>query len=203
MIQLAAQAVGKAADRELGRAIGCLQRDSTIGQRRSHLNDGSTVVRPHPLQRREGPVHISQVGDLGRPLELGGGDGVNRGEDRGHGGVDPDVDAPEPRLHRGRGALHRVGIGDIGRSRERLPPARSISATASLSPAWPRAISPTLQPLAAKATAAARPTPRAGTGDDDYSAHCRCLVGRYHGPNGRIAPTIPRTAFLNPYQRMG
>jgi hypothetical protein len=113
LAQLDAQGVREPADRVLGGAIGRLQRDAAIGERRAHLDDHAAVARPHVLQGRERAVDRAEIGDVGHPGDLFGRQVLDRREDRDHRVVHPDVDRPEAVLEGVRRAGHGLGIGDV------------------------------------------------------------------------------------------
>ena len=123
--QLAAQRGGEPVDGVLGAAVGGLQRDAALPQRRPDLHDRPAIARPHPGQRRHRAVHEAQVGHLGDPAELLRGDLGERGEHRGEGHVDPDIDGSEGVLYLLRGRIHLGEIGDVRRDGER-PAARPL-----------------------------------------------------------------------------
>jgi hypothetical protein len=120
--ELAAQAVGEPADRVLGAAVGGLQRDPAVGQRRADLDDRPVVARDHPLQGGHRAVHLAEVGHLGRAAELLGRDLVDRREDRGHRVVDPHVDRPELGGDAVGGGVDLGRVGDVGGDGQRAPP---------------------------------------------------------------------------------
>ena len=47
-----------------------LQRDGPVTERRADLDDGAAITGPHRLQRHLRPVDVTQVADLGDPLEF-------------------------------------------------------------------------------------------------------------------------------------
>ena len=93
--QLGAQRLVEPLGRVLGAAVGALQGDAPVGQRRADLDDRAAVAREHPAQGGAGAVHEAEVGHLGDPLELLGLDVDEPGEHRREGDVHPDVDLPE------------------------------------------------------------------------------------------------------------
>ena len=104
--------------RVLGRAIRGLERNGAEGQRRAHLHDRAAIPRQHVMERREGPVDVAEVGDLGHPAVFLGTHLFHRREDAHHRVVDPGVDGTDLALHPvGRG-LYRSRIRDVGRDRE-------------------------------------------------------------------------------------
>jgi hypothetical protein len=112
--QLDAHALGEALDGVLGAAVCGLQRDAAEGQRRPDLDDRPAVARLHPLERRPGAVHETQVGHHRDALVLVGLQVVEEGDRAGEGVVDPQLDRPECVLDRIRCPLHRLVAGDIG-----------------------------------------------------------------------------------------
>ena len=60
--QLGAQRLGEPVDRVLGAAVGRLQRDAALAERRADLHDRAAVARPHPGQRGHGAVDVAEVG---------------------------------------------------------------------------------------------------------------------------------------------
>ena len=134
MHQLGADGVGEAADRELGAAVGGLQRDGTVGERRADLHDDAAVARDHAPERRHRPVDGSEVGHLGRAPEL-----LRRhvDEPREHGRhrvVHPDVDRAELAFAPlGRG-LDLSVVGHVGLDDDRRPAERLDLATRLVEP---------------------------------------------------------------------
>ena len=120
--ELAAQRIGEAADRELGAAIGGLQRDGAVGQGGTDLNDRTGIAGAHVAQGRHRPVHVAEIGHLGHSAELVGRDGLKRAEHRRHGVVDPDVDAAKVPDDPVSSREHRLRIGDIGGTEQRFTP---------------------------------------------------------------------------------
>ena len=53
----------------LGAAVGGLQRDPAVGQRRADLHDRAAVAGLHPPQRGHRGVDVAEVADLGDPLD--------------------------------------------------------------------------------------------------------------------------------------
>ena len=159
MQKLTAQRLIEALDRVLRAAVGGLQRDPAIGQRRAHLDDRAGVTGSHPLQRRHRAVDISEVADLGDPFVLLGSDLPERREHRRERHVDPHINGAECVLGGGRGGLHRIGIGDVGGEFERLSAGRPDVVGGSGESRLPRASSATFAPRAPNAFAVARPMP--------------------------------------------
>ena len=118
--QLTPQRGGESVDGMLRPAVRRLQRNAPRSQSGPDLHDGAVPTGPHPVQCRHGPVHESQVADLGNPLEFLGGDVGERGEDRGERDVDPDVDRAEELLCLTGGVLDLCVVGHIGADRARL-----------------------------------------------------------------------------------
>jgi len=116
--KLGAQRIAEAADGVFRPAIGRLQRDAAIGERRAHLHDDAAAARAHRAQRRHGPVHEPQIGDLGDPPELVRAHLPHRREHRGHGVVHPHVDGSERLLDLRRRREQLVGVGNVGRGAE-------------------------------------------------------------------------------------
>ena len=121
MEELRAHRLGEALDRVLGAAVGSLQGDAAICERRAHLDDNAPALGLHPPKRRHGAPYDSQVGDGGSPGEFLRLDLRERGKDRGHRVVDPDVDRAQLRLHRAGGRLDLLVVRHVGRYHERLP----------------------------------------------------------------------------------
>src|SRR5439155_26595794 len=70
--QLRAQAVGEAADRELGAAVGSLERYRAISEGRADLDYGPAVAWPHALQHGHRTIDIPEVSHFCRaPILLG------------------------------------------------------------------------------------------------------------------------------------
>jgi hypothetical protein len=113
--QLGAERVGKAADRMFGAAIGRLQRNAAIGERRAHLDDPPRFPRAHRFQRRHRAVDKAEVADLGHSADLGRAHVDDAREHRLHRVVDPNVDRPEPLLEPRGGGEQGVGVGDVDR----------------------------------------------------------------------------------------
>ena len=113
--QLAAQRLEHALHRVLGAAVGRLERDAAVGERRADLHDRAAVARQHPLERDLGAPHRAEIGDPGGALVLVRLDVVEEREHGGHRVVDPDVDRTQALLDRRRGGLHLVELGHVGR----------------------------------------------------------------------------------------
>ena len=120
--ELRPQGVGKTPDRELRGAVGRLKRDGAVAQCRADLNNSAPVTRAHVLERRQRPVHLPEVSDLGHAAELVRPNRVNRRKDRRHRVVDPDVNGPEFRFDALRRGLHCGRIGHVGRDCNRIHP---------------------------------------------------------------------------------
>ena len=112
---------GEAADGVLGAAIGRLQRNAPIRQRRSDLDDGAAIAWPHVPKRRHRAVHETEIRHLGDAAEFGRRHLPHRRKNRCHGVVDPYVDASERLLDNTRGSKHGFGIGYIGRGHHSRP----------------------------------------------------------------------------------
>ena len=72
--QLGAQRLGEAVDGVLGAAVGRLQRDGAVAERRADLHDGPAVAGAHAVQRGHRAVHEAEVAHLGDPAELSAAD---------------------------------------------------------------------------------------------------------------------------------
>jgi len=116
--QLAANRLGEALDRVLGGAVGRLQGDATIRQRRANLDDRATVARQHPLQRCQRSVDETEIGHLGDAAVVGGHHLSGGREDGAEGVVNPHVNRAKFLLDGIRGPLHCVGVGHVGRQKE-------------------------------------------------------------------------------------
>ena len=110
-----AQAVGETADGVLRAAIGGLQRNAAIGERRAHLDDPSAPTRLHRLQRRHRAVDETEIGHVGHPAELLRRHIRHTRKHRLHGVVDPDIHRPELFLEPPGGRKHLICVGDVGR----------------------------------------------------------------------------------------
>ena len=110
--------VGEAPQRVLGSAIGGLERNGAVGQRRADLHDRSPIPQAHALQSRHRAMHRPQVCDLGGALKLIRLDVPDSREDRGHGVVYPDFDRPQlgfdPRSRR----FDLTGVCDVNRDHQ-------------------------------------------------------------------------------------
>ncbi|MNC34190.1 hypothetical protein D3C75_826140 [compost metagenome] len=93
--QLGTQRIRKAADRRLGPAVGRLQRNGAIGQRRSHLNNHPAIPGRHQRQRGASAVDAAKIGDVRHPAKLVVGQRVKRCQHRAHRIVDPHIDLPQ------------------------------------------------------------------------------------------------------------
>ena len=124
MEQLDAKRVGEAADGELRRAVGRLERNRPVGEGRADLDDRAAVARHHAAQGGERAVDRAQVVDLGHPPELRRRHVDDLAHHRDHRVVDPHVDRAELALDPLRGLLHPFGVGDVGRHGDRAAPHR-------------------------------------------------------------------------------
>ena len=184
--QLTAQRGGEPVDGVLGPAIGGLQRDAALAERRPDLDDHAAIPRPHPGQRSHRAVHEPQVAHLGDPPELFGGDLGEWREHRGERHVHPYVDRPEGLLDLPGGRVHLAGIGHVGRDRVGDPagcghvlgrPAQAFFATGD---------EPDLCAARTKQPGRRAPDPRASPGDDNRLNHRRPAT------RGRLGETAER-----------
>ena len=119
--QLDPNGIDEALNRMLGCAIGRLQRDPAIGERRSDEHDRARSLRNHVLQCSPRSVHLAHEGHVHHPAELLQAHVEKAREDAGEGIVHPDVDPSELLYRSVGGAAHRFGVGNVGRNDERLP----------------------------------------------------------------------------------
>ncbi len=117
--QLGPHGVREAADRVLRAAVGRLERNRLVGQRRSDLNQHAAVARPHPLQRGVCAVHGAEI-SVGRDFGEVRGRHLREAAEHGrHRIVDPDVDRSDVALDLvGRG-LDRLGVAHVDDASER------------------------------------------------------------------------------------
>src|SRR2546423_135599 len=93
----------KSLHRVLCRAVGRLQGDPAVRERRADLNDRATIARLHPPQCCQRAPYIAEVGYVGDATIIVRRHFHYRREDGEHGVVDPDVDWSEHALDfRGR-----------------------------------------------------------------------------------------------------
>ena len=100
------------------RAVGGLQRNAAVGQRRADLHDRSAIARFHAAECSEGTVDRTKICNVGDALKF-----LRRHLDRGrehrdHGIVDPNVDRAESILNPCCRGLNLVGIAHIGWNHE-------------------------------------------------------------------------------------
>jgi hypothetical protein len=92
-----------------------------VSERGSDLHDGAGIAGDHAPKRRQRTVDGAEVGDLRDAAELSRIDLVDRGEDRRHRVVNPDVDGSELGFHPLGGCLAGIGVRDVSRDDQRLP----------------------------------------------------------------------------------
>jgi hypothetical protein len=175
--QLDAQRLVEPLDRVLGPAVGALQRDSAVRQRRADLHDRPAVARLHEAQCRHRAVHVPQVADLRRPLELGWGDLVQRCEDRAERDVHPDVDRAQPLLDVRGGLVHGVAVGDVEGQHERLAAGVTDLLGGGLQTGLAARDQADLRAAAGEGADDGPPDPATGARDDDDLRHDRCPIG--------------------------
>ena len=122
--QFTAERIGEPAHPRLGRAIGALQRDAAISERRADLHDRPAIARLHSLQRRHRAVDRTEISHLRYPPEIFRRHFLNRGKDANHGVVNPDIDRPQFALDFLGRSLDCGGIRDIDRQDERAAAGR-------------------------------------------------------------------------------
>ena len=135
--QLGAQRFEHPLLRVLGAAVGRLQRDAAVGERRADEHERAAVARQHARERSLRPPHRSQVGDLGRPLELLRLDVLEKREHRRHRVVHPHVDRPERVLGRARRSVDGLEVRHVSRQHERLAARLLDLAARALEPVAP------------------------------------------------------------------
>lgn len=81
-----------------GAAVGGLERDPAVRQRRADLDDCSVLARPHSLEGDVGTVDKPAIGHVSDAMELLRADLGERSERSGECVIHPDVDRPEPLL---------------------------------------------------------------------------------------------------------
>src|SRR5215472_17028663 len=117
MDQLGADGIGKAAHRVFRAAIGRLQRDRPVGERRANIDDGAMVTLTHARQCCHRPVDLAEIGDFSGATKLLRSDPIDWRKYRRHRIVDPNIDRSQLGFDAGGGGLERVGIGDIRNDR--------------------------------------------------------------------------------------
>ena len=174
--QLAAHGVDEALDRVLGPAIGRLQRDSAVGERRSDQHDRAFVARKHALQRRPRAVDLAEIGDLSDPLIFFRRHIHEAGEDAGEGVVDPYVDGAEFAFDLVGCGLDRLPVGNVGGDRERFAAKRLDVALGCFeavgAPREHSDIAPVPRELARRC-----PADAGGASGDDHGFGFRCTHG--------------------------
>ena len=157
--QLTIERVAEALDGMLGGAVGRLEGDAPIRQRRADLDDDASVARPHSFQGGQSAMDGAQVGHLRHSTILLGVHLPDGRKDRDHRVVDPDINRAELGLDRRSGGLHLAGIGDVRWNHEGPPsPGLDVPACA-FQPCDASSKQADVRPRSAKARAVARPTP--------------------------------------------
>jgi hypothetical protein len=112
--QFGAQRILKALERVLGGAIGRLQRNAAVGERRADEHDRPRIARQHVLERGASAVDLAEESHVVHPAEFLEAHVHEPREDSGECVVDPDVDVAELGGHLARGALDLLGVGNVG-----------------------------------------------------------------------------------------
>ncbi len=113
--QLGAERIREARDGMLRAAIGRLQGNRTVGERRSDLDDSSRIAGQHAAQRGHGSIDRAEIRDFGGTLELRRRDVRDSRKDRRHRIVYPHVDRPELVFDASCRCLDLVGVGHVRR----------------------------------------------------------------------------------------
>ena len=101
------------------RALSGLQRDGTICQRRTYLNDYTPIAGQHPFERSESAVHATEISYFGNSTIFFGCHLFDRRKDRRHGVVDPNIDSAQLPLNLRGCRFDLLGVGDINHYDER------------------------------------------------------------------------------------
>ena len=120
MVQFRAQRISKTAHRRLGSAIGRLQGNGAIGQRRSNLYNRAMVLRAHMLQSGQRAIDLTQIGHLGNALEFSRRDVPYATENGRHRVVDPQIDMSPTRNDLLGCGKDLIGIGNVRLQNHRL-----------------------------------------------------------------------------------
>jgi hypothetical protein len=160
VVQVGAERVVEALDGVLGGAVGGLQRDPAVGQRRADLDDGAAVAGPHAGQRGQGAVHVAEVDPSATRRyssavisQVGANTEVMALLTHTSGG---------PSSASSLAAAASTWAASATSAATQLTwgaPSRSASARAACRPARPRASSPSRAPRRANSRVTARPTP--------------------------------------------
>ena len=113
--QLAAERFRESLYRVLRAAIGRLERDAAVRERRSDLHNRSAIARQHPFERCERAVDDAEIRHLGDALDFVGLQLLDRREHRHHRVVDPDVDGAELTLDALGRRVDLRRVGDVDR----------------------------------------------------------------------------------------
>ena len=82
------------------------------------------IARQHALERREAAIHHPEIGHIRHALVFCRLHFADRRKYGDHGVVDPDIDRPESRFHRGRSVFDGIGVRNIRLQDERRAPCR-------------------------------------------------------------------------------
>src|SRR5205814_9351010 len=113
MPKFAPQRVRKSPHSVFCRAIGRLQRNSSMGQGRTDLHNHATIARRHSFERGKSAVNAAEKGHFRDTTKFFRRHFLDRRKNRGHGVVDPDVYLAKLPLDLRRRRFHLIGIGNI------------------------------------------------------------------------------------------
>jgi hypothetical protein len=113
--QLGSKSVGKTANTVLCAAVRGLQRNTSICECRSDLDNRATIPWLHETKRSHRPINGSEVSNLGHPPVFFGIHLLKRRENRHHGIVDPNVNRTELVFNLKSCGIHLFVVGHVGR----------------------------------------------------------------------------------------
>ena len=122
MHQFGTHRIGEAADRRFGATVSGLQRNGTVGQRGSHLDNHASVAGHHQLQRGASAVDKAEVGHVSHTTKLIRRKGAKRCQHGAHGIVNPHVNRPKAILNLVSRIHHRLTVGDVRLHRVGIDP---------------------------------------------------------------------------------
>ena len=152
-------------------AVGGLQGDAAVRERGAHLNDRAAVARQHAFECRQRPVDDAEIGHLRHPFDFVRLQLLDRGEDRHHRVVDPDIDRTELTLHPVRRRLDLLGTGHIGRQHQRASPLRFHLASCALETVDTACEQADVSPLPRECPNRGATDARRRSGDHDHLFH--------------------------------
>ena len=162
------------------------------------VRDPRRVPSTHAAERRERPVHVTEIGHLGHPADLPRGGLVDRGEDARHRVVDPHVDRPELVLDASGGLVDRRGVGDVEGEDQSLASCRLNLLGRGLEALGASRDQPERGPTACQGSHHGAPHARRGAGDND---HASVHVARSRQPQAASSTTRSRARPSFPGRR--